>query len=142
MQAEHSTKRRLRERDMPLPTETKKFIENYWATNGATETPENAGIERVEGFDVRYEQAGSGVQPERTVFNNLFGSLQEAIGDAVLRGILPWDSRIDYLASDDTGYSFVVGSDLNVYVALKQSGPSFGNPTDPTSDGQDVWRLY
>ena len=122
--------------------QARKLLAQRWAAEGDRQDPEDVGLRRNIGWPVRYEQPGAASEPERAVFNQLFGELDEALGDKIRFGVLPWDSRIDYPGTDAEGYAFVTGSDGRLYVALIPSGPTTGNPTDPTADGQVVWREY
>ena len=119
---------------MPRDDEAKKI--EQWASGGARSLPEDEGIDRGVGWDVRYEQKGSGAEPEREVWNQL---LRELTGQAVeinARGVLQWDAELDYRQ-----YAFVVGSGGKLHVSNVATGPATGNAEDPTSGGS-VWRVY
>ena len=122
--------------------EARKILAQAWALDGDRQDPEDVGLTRNIGWPVSYEQPGAGVEPERTVFNQLLAELDESLGDKLRFGVLPWDARIDYVADAEQGYSFVTGSDGRLYVARVASGPGGGNATDPVADGQSVWDVY
>ena len=120
--------------------EGKKILDGVWASDPMAdrEDPEDEGIARQQGFGVSYEQVGSGATPERVVFNQRFIEW-DSFGTDVLRSNLPlpWDPNIDYVA-----YAYVTGSNGRIYLTEVPSGPSSGNAVDPTSEGQEVWRIY
>lgn len=126
-------------------TQFKKVLSGgLWASANNAERfdPEDVGIVRVHGFTVAYEQVGSGREPEREVFNQKFREWDGAFSEKTRWGVIQWDGEIDYPGDDTLGYAFTTGSDGNLYVALIPSGPTTGNPTDPTSAGQMAWRRY
>ena len=122
--------------------EARKFLGDLWARDGDRNTPEDFSIERDLGWPPRYEQPGSGFEPERELFNQLLFELQEAFSEKLTRGLHLWDERVDYPGSDDEGYAFVLGSDNVIYVSLQPSGPTTGNIVDPVSTNNLFWREY
>ena len=120
--------------------EGKKVLEGLWASDAMAdrEDPEDEGIARQQGFGVSYEQVGSGATPERVVFNQRFREW-DGFSTDVLRSNMPfpWDANIDYVA-----YAYVTGANGRIYLTEVPSGPSTGNAVDPTSEGQEVWRIY
>ena len=125
-----------------MDAEARKLLAQPWAETGDRELPEDLGLDRAAGWPVRYEQPGADAEPERTVFNQLLFELGECWQEYFQSGVSPWDSEIDYPASDAEGYAFVVGSDRGLYVALIPSGPALGNSTDPTSSNNTAWQEY
>lgn len=120
-------------------SESRKVIGNLWAS-GATadrQDPEDVGITRTAGFNLPYEQIGSGSEPERTVFNQLFRELHGWMEENIRTGgVKPYDALIDY-------YQYArVAVGASKYVALVANGPALGNTVSPTASGQQVWRIY
>ena len=122
--------------------QAKKFFGEIWGLAGDRDDPEDVGLDRSTGWPVRYEQPGADAEPERTVFNQLLCELDQAFSEKARAGVLEWDARIDYPGDDETGYAFVVGTDGRLYVSLRPSGPTTGNPTNPVGDGQTAWAEY
>ena len=119
-------------------TEAKKILTGTWADSGDREDPDDAGIDREKGWDVPYEQIGSGAQPERTIFNQKNREWDGCFAEKMrYGGVLPHDTDIDYYQ-----YARCIGSDGMKYVALEATGPANGNATGPTTVGQTIWRLY
>ena len=121
-------------------TEAKKDLTGAWASAEAADRtdPEDQGIDRREGFGVSYEQVGSGSAPERAVFNQKFREWDGLAIQGLRNGLpLSWDADVDYVLN-----AFVKGEDGRIYVADEVTGPATGNPTDPLTDGQTVWRVY
>lgn len=123
-------------------SEARKILTGIWARNGFRQEPEAVGLDRNEGFSVAYEQSGAGQFPQRGVFNQLFCELYEAFDEKIEYNFPRWDRNVDYPASEQTGYAFVIGSNGRLYVSLAPSGPSLGNSTDPVTLNQSVWREY
>ena len=112
-----------------------------WATDAQNRAePESLGIDREQGWDVRYEQIG-GERPERLVFNQLFHELSLFFNELNQTGMLIWDARIDYIANPGGPVSFVRGSDSNMYQAKRASGPNAGIIVNPVEDATSTyWR--
>lgn len=118
-------------------TEAKQILGNLWADTGDREDPEDVGIARTTGWPVSYEQIGSGSEPERTVFNQLLRELNGWASDRMRMGIGQWDIEVDYLhpafATTSSGLWTTNGAN---------TGPTYGNATDPDADDQTAWRRY
>ena len=119
---------------MPVDGEAKKIA--LWADTGDREDPEEHGISRDRGWTADYEQIGSGSEPERTVWNQLMRELTGFAVDRLTMGIATWDSGVSYQ------HPAFAASVQGLHVSLENTGPNFGNATDPTEAGQTVWRLY
>lgn len=107
-----------------------------WADTGDRQDPEDAGIDRADGWDVTYEQLGSGSFPERAVFNQLLRELTGFHADLIAQGVLAWDPHVDYLHP-----AFTVTA-TGMHVSLRASGPAAGGAADPDAVGQTAWRRY
>lgn len=107
-----------------------------WADTGDRADPETLGLDRGLGWTVGYEQQGSGLLPERLVFNQLLRELSGWAMDRMTQGIPTWDAGIDY-----TQHAFVTHLGM-VYVSDEATGPATGNPVAPNAAGQTTWRLY
>ena len=116
--------------------QAKKLLGNEWADSGDRTDPEDVNITRSVGWDVRYEQIGSGFEPEREVFNQLLRELSGWANDEIVNGVPPWDADVDY-----PKWAFV-NTSSDMYIALVPTGPAAGNATDPLATGQTVWRSY
>ena len=81
---------------MAIDTQSKKLLGNEWADSGERTDPEDVNIIRSVGWDVRYEQIGSGFEPERDVFNQLLRELSGWANDEIVNGVPPWDADVDY----------------------------------------------
>ena len=77
--------------------------------------------------------ADAGETPRRRVFNEIYFRETSALVDIRNHGILPWDAAVDTLQG---GTKQVAGVP---YRALVDNGPTHGNVTNPTADGQTVW---
>ena len=120
-------------------TESRKLLTGVWASGSTAdrEDPVDVGITRTAGFDLRYEQIGSGAEPERTVVNQKFREWSGWGVDNIRRGgVKPWDALVDYYQHAR------VAVNMSKYRATVATGPATGNATDPTTTGQTVWELY
>ena len=115
-------------------TQAKKL--ELWASSGDREDPEDVGLTRADGWTVAYEQIGSGSEPERAVFNQLFRELSGWAIDRLRQGIPSWDIEVDYIHPAFTTTA------SGVWVSTADSGPGSGNATDPDDSGQTLWRRY
>ena len=124
-----------------MDAEAKKMLAAIWASGeGADrESPADVGITRARGWGVAYEQVGSGLEPERTIFNQKFREVEGAFQEKMrMGGCMRWDQDVNYFQ-----YARVIGSDGNKYWCQVATGPAHGNIQDPTLDtAQSVWRLY
>ena len=124
-----------------MDAEAKKMLTGIWASgdDAERENPAEVGITRNRGWNVAYEQVGSGLEPERTIFNQKFREFEGCFQEKMrMGGCMRWDGDINYLQ-----YARVIGSDGNKYYCLVDTGPANGNIQDPTLDtSQAVWRLY
>ena len=113
-----------------------------WASaSGADrETIENTGGARSDGWVVAYEQIGSGKEPERTVFNGRFYEFTSALIDFIATGVPEWDTAIDYTPASDAACFVTTATGL--HLTRTNTGPTYGNATDPDAVGQTLWRLY
>ena len=120
-----------------MDAEAKKFLENLWADEASAnrQDPEAAGIDRANGWDINYEQRGTGRYPERRVFNQLIRELQGAFREHMVFGFPRWDSGVDWAQ-----YSFITHG-TNVYYATVNNGPSYPQQAEEPGTGE-VWRLY
>lgn len=90
-----------------------------WAGTGDVQTPEDAGLDRAEGWPVAYSQPGGSV-PTRVVFNQMFRELSALAVELNTFGAgLAWDATLDY-----PNGATVLGSDLEIYLSRDASGPS------------------
>ena len=117
-------------------TQAKKFLDDLWAESGDRVGPAELDLDRVEGWDVRYEQLGVRKYPERQLFNQLIRELQGYYNDCMKFGILPWDNEINYAQ-----HAFV-SEDGHIWWAQVATGPDMGNPSRPGSLADTIWRLY
>lgn len=117
--------------------QARKLLGTPWALNGDRISPEELGLDPETGWDVSYEQVGSGSEPERELFNQLLCSLSAAFIDEMRSGIGVYDAEIDY-----PQYARVIDSTGRKMVALAATGPASGNATDPVTPGQEVWREF
>ena len=107
-----------------------------WANTGDRENPEEVGLDRAAGWPVQYEQIGSGFEPERTIYNQLLRELSAFFVDRLETGISQWDENVNYL------HPAYATTNEGLFTTLTDTGPRFGNPTDPTEVGQTIWRKY
>ena len=114
-----------------LDAEGLKSIE-LWAEDGDRTDPEDYGIVRAKGWDQRYEQVGSGFEPEYDVWNQLQREQTGFNRLVVQHGLMPWDARVQYLH-----HAFVFGDDGAIYISLRDSRGE--GPTDPDSP---AWRAF
>ena len=121
-----------------MDTQAKKILSGVWASgdDAERESPEDAGIDREEGWGLPYEQPGSGALPEREVWNQRWRELDGAFAEEMRYGVPRWDAGVDYAQGAFANVDGVLR------VALAPTGPATGNPTDPESPGQQVWRIY
>lgn len=116
--------------------ESRKILAAPWAENGIRTDPEDLGIVRTEGWPQRYEQIGSGFEPELAVWNQRFRELDGWARDRMTQGIGLYDADINY-----PRHAFCV-STSGLKVALAPSGPGNGGAVDPETPDQTAWRTY
>ena len=104
------------------------------------ELPETAGLNRGNGWPVGYEQIGSGLEPERKVFNELDYEIDSALIDIAAMGVPAWDVEVDYRPATNTACFVTTATGL--HLTFTNTGPAFSNATNPDASGQTVWRLY
>lgn len=118
--------------------ESRKILPGEWASaeTAVRTDPEDVGIDREQGWDERYEQPGSGFEPELGVVNQRFRELDGWAREHIRSGgVLQYDPDIDYLQGA------VVGVGRSKYSALVANGPATSNVTTPGTD-DTVWLLY
>ena len=124
-----------------MDAEAKKMLTGIWASGPTAdrEDPSEYGITRNRGWGVAYEQVGSGLEPEREVYNQKFREVEGAFREKMrMGGCMRWDGDVNYYQ-----WARTIGSDGNKYYCLVATGPAHGNIQDPTLDAaQAVWRLY
>ena len=111
-----------------------------WARTGNRRTPEDAGIDRAEGWTEAYEQRGSGKLPEAAVTNQRRYEHEDAFIHVVARGVPAWSADLDYEPSADA-HCFVTTS-TGLWVSSVASGPTNGGAVNPDAPGQTTWRRY
>ena len=113
-----------------------------WASAQSADrvAPEDVGLDRSEGWPQSYEQIGAGKEPERTVFNELHHEITAGLIDCAEYGVPPWDETVNYRPSADA-HCFVT-KPSGLWVTNQNTGPEFGNETDPDTVGQQIWRRY
>ena len=113
-----------------------------WARDIAAnrQTPVALGIIRANGYDVAYEQIGSGKEPERTGWNQREYELTSALIDFAATGVPAWDAEVNYTPASDAACFATTPTGL--HVTFTNTGPTYSNPTDPDSSGQTLWRRY
>ena len=102
-----------------------------WAATGDVEDPEDGGIDRSIGWDIRHSQPG-GSLPKREHINELHRE-ETALGVEInVHGAgLEWDSSISYEHP-----ALVTGSDALLYVSVQDS-----TNVDPVTDsGESHWK--
>lgn len=105
-----------------------------WASTGDVRTPEDAGLTRANGWPSSYEQNG-GDKVSRRVFNQIFRELSGLALEINTRGILEWNTGIDYVHP-----AAVLGSNGTVYISTANSGPNSGGSIDPEgTSGSTRW---
>lgn len=116
--------------------------DGVWASSAGAdrETPTDAGITRANGYPIAYEQIGSGKTPERTVINQRFHEWYSAFIDFAATGVPAWDTDVDYTPASDAACFVTTATGL--HLTRTNTGPAYGNATDPDASGQAVWRLY
>ena len=98
-------------------------------------TPEDAGIDRADGWTVEYEQVG-GTAPQMRVVQQLIHELTTMIVEARDNGLpLDWDGRVNYI------HPAYVKLDGDIYVSQRDNGPALGNAARPGSDNS-IWKPY
>ena len=106
-------------------------------TLATAKTPRSTASRAIVGWTADYEQIGSGSEPERTVWNQLMRELTGVRGRPSHHGYRHLGQRaVSYQ------HPAFAASDQGLHVSLENTGPNFGNATDPTEAGQTVWRLY
>ena len=120
----------------------KDLAAGVWASGADADrqTPEDAGLVREDGFPVGYEQPGSGDSPEREVFNQRGLEHDAALVDIAATGVPAWDVEVDYRPVADA--ACFVTTPTGLHLTRVDTGPTFGNATDPDAPGQTVWRPY
>ena len=88
---------------------------------------------RTEGFDSTYSQPG-GKKPERELVNNELNIANNFILDVQLHGILEWDMSVNFNVP-----AIVFGTDNELYVAKRDSGPATSNETNPVTDSTETY---
>ncbi len=95
-----------------------------WAATGDRTLPNAASIDRAEGWDVTYSQAG-GPAPQRTIFNQLLSELGALGVEINTHGAaLCWDATIEYIHP-----ALVYGDDDLYYISVQNS-----TDEDPVTD--------
>ena len=123
-------------------TETRALLTGpVWASDPDVgqdnrQNPEELGIVRTSGFGLEYQQRDSGFYPPRRVFNQRYHEWDLGFRHKLLMGIPEWDDGVNYRQH---AFSAVDGVP---YVAIVATGPTLGNPTDPTDSPNAVWRQY
>ena len=104
------------------------------------ETPEDLGITRANGYPVSYEQIASGNEPERTGWNQREHEWTSALIDIAAMGVPAWDVEVDYTPASDAACFVTTATGL--HLTRTNTGPVYGNATDPDDSTQTIWRLY
>ena len=117
---------------MAIDTEAKKI--ELWANTGDRLEPSDVGIDESLGWTVGYEQQGSGLEPEREVFNTLVRRITGWWLQWLRHGVLPYDADLVY----DAG-AFVNHSE-KLWRCIQQNGSGYV-VVEPGTDN-DFWRLY
>lgn len=115
-----------------VDAEAKKI--DLWSSTGQRMDPEDVGLDRIVGWDISYVQVG-GNKPQRDVFNQLIYELSSLSLTVLSTGIMPWDASVSYVH-----HAFCVGSDGRIYITKEDTGPRFGNSSDPTL--KVLWEEY
>lgn len=121
----------------------KDLIEDgVWARNADAlkDTPENLGIDRESGYVEAYEQVGSGKTPELEGFNQALHDIYSGLVDVAAMGVPAWDAELNYRPTADAACFATTATGL--WVTFMDTGPDFGNATDPETANQQVWRRY
>lgn len=118
------------------------IADGVWARDVAAnrETPADLGITRADGYDVAYEQIGSGSEPERTGWNQREYEWTAAMIDFANAGVPEWDTGVDYTPASDA--SCFVTTATGLHLTNTATGPATGNATDPDAQSQTIWRRY
>lgn len=102
--------------------------------------PEDEGIDRAVGWPVGYEQLGSGSLVGRGEANNHRHEVTSALIDIAAHGVLPWDAELNYVPTAEA-WCFTK-TESGLWLTETPTGPRFGNPTDPETAGQTIWRRW
>ena len=118
------------------------IADGAWASSSSAdkETPADLGITRADGYPVAYEIIGSGKEPERTGFNQRFFEWTSAAIDIAATGVPAWDAEVNYTPASDAACFTTTSTGL--HLTRTNTGPAYGNATDPDAVGQQVWRPY
>ena len=116
--------------------------DGIWAedVDANRETPADLGLTREDGYPVAYEQIGSGSEPERTGWNQREYEFTSALIDFANGGVPAWDVEVDYTPASDAACFTTTATGL--HLTTTNTGPTYGNATDPDAIGQAVWRRY
>ena len=87
-----------------------------------------------------FEQIGSGSTPQRRVFNQRDYETDSGLVDIAAMGIPEWDVELDYTPASDAACFVTTSSGL--WLTFTNTGPTYGNATDPETAGQTIWRRY
>ena len=113
---------------------------DVWAssTEGAAnrQLPEALGIVRTIGYDLKYQQRGSGFYPSRTLTNQRYHEWELGFRHKLRYGIPTHSMDVNY---PQHAIAAIAGVP---YVALVANGPLLGNPIRPTATPNAVWRPY
>lgn len=110
---------------MPMP------IAENGNKNNIPEMAEESGLLSYnEGFPpiTQVPVKAGGKAPQRTDFNGVLNELSQHIFFMQNGGKYRWNEELDYAAGAE-----ILGSDNNIYQALRISGPSSGGAKDPTA---------
>ena len=106
-----------------------------WAETGDRVDPESVRIDRGDGWTVGYEQTGSGLEPERLVFNQLVRELTGLFIEWAQYGILRYDPDVTYPV-----LAFATDSNGNIVRAVEANGPAaVGGVRGPETS---AWTIY
>ena len=126
-----------------LVQDTKDLIAGgVWArsTNADRETIEDTGGARADGLaGCLRTNRFSGKQPERTVFNELEHEHTSALIDIAATGVPAWDTAIDYTPASDAACFVTTATGL--HLTLTNTGPTYGNATDPDASWADALEI-
>ena len=125
---------------MAISSASKRLLaDGVWARNGQRTTPEEAGLDRAEGWGASFEQHGTGQHPQRQVFNSRFSEFTAAIIDVFAQGVPSWDPEVDYTPAD--GACFVTTA-TGLWFTFTANGPSHRNTISPDAPDQLIWTRY
>ena len=112
-----------------MPRDPDSLRIQKWAADGDVATPESVGLVRATGWPASYSQR-NGDLPKREVMNQLFREPTALGVELNTRGLLEWNTAIDY-----THPAMVMGSDAKLYVSVADS-----TGVDPTTNTtQTYW---